>query len=124
MWRNTSNRQSGRPASRTRTLVPGSSLRRLARTLPAEPPPTMTTSNRCGTGRMLAVQLPHREAMAAGSVDIGLEPVAELARPAVGEVEADGRGDRPALEELDPQLDDVVADRGVGRVAELLDPVA
>src|SRR5512143_3546013 len=123
MWRNTSNRQSGRPASRTRTLVPGSSLRRWARTLPAEPPPTMTTSNRCGTGRMLAVQLPDGEAMAAGSVDVRLQPVAELPWPPVREVEPDRRGDRAAVEELDPQLRDVVTDRGISRVAELLDPM-
>jgi hypothetical protein len=36
--------RSGGPASRSRTLLPGSSLRRLARTHPADPAPTMTQS--------------------------------------------------------------------------------
>src|SRR3954454_9202339 len=46
MWMNGSIRQSLRPASRTRTLVPLSAERRFARAHPAEPPPTMTTSYR------------------------------------------------------------------------------
>ena len=42
MWMKTSQRESGRPASSTSTDVDGSAERRLASTLPAEPPPTMT----------------------------------------------------------------------------------
>ena len=44
MWMNTSHDQSGRPASSTSTLLPGSAESRLASTLPAEPPPTITKS--------------------------------------------------------------------------------
>src|SRR6516162_2662455 len=44
MWMNTSNGSSGRPASSTRTRLPGSALSRFASALPAEPPPTMTKS--------------------------------------------------------------------------------
>src|SRR5512132_1317941 len=43
---NTSQSQSGLPASRTSTWLAGSSESRLARTLPADPPPTMMKSNR------------------------------------------------------------------------------
>src|SRR5262245_53802061 len=46
MWMNGSSRQSDRPASRTRTRRLGSALSRFARTHPADPPPTMTTSHR------------------------------------------------------------------------------
>ncbi len=42
MWMNGSIRKSDRPASSTRTDVPGSALSRLASAHPAEPPPTMT----------------------------------------------------------------------------------
>src|ERR1044072_843606 len=51
MCRKTSKRQSGRPASRTSTRVPGSSDSRLASTQPAPPPPTMTKSNRSSIER-------------------------------------------------------------------------
>src|SRR5690348_11340277 len=44
MWMNTSAFQSGRPASRTSTRTAGSALRRAASALPADPPPTITTS--------------------------------------------------------------------------------
>src|SRR5215210_8250965 len=47
MWTKTSHSESLRPASRTRTERPGSALSRLARALPAEPPPTTTKSYRC-----------------------------------------------------------------------------
>ena len=44
MWMNRSQMKSGRPASSTSTVVPGSTLSRLANAEPAEPPPTMTKS--------------------------------------------------------------------------------
>src|SRR5262245_48495250 len=44
MWMNGSTLKSERPASSTRTDVPGSALRRLARAQPALPPPTITKS--------------------------------------------------------------------------------
>src|SRR2546423_2946526 len=46
MWTKTSKRESGRPASRTRTRIDGSALSRLASAQPADPPPTMTKSYR------------------------------------------------------------------------------
>src|SRR3712207_2810528 len=47
MWTKTSQRESLRPASSTSTRLPGSALSRLARALPADPPPTMTKSYSC-----------------------------------------------------------------------------
>src|SRR3954452_12425552 len=44
MWMNTSQGQSERPASSTSTRTDGSSDSRLASTLPADPPPTITKS--------------------------------------------------------------------------------
>src|SRR3954452_24158036 len=44
MWMKTSARQSGRPASSTSTRTAGSALRRAGSALPADPPPTITTS--------------------------------------------------------------------------------
>src|SRR3954470_15855779 len=64
MWTKTSNRKSGRPASRTRTRTDGSADSRLARTQPADPPPTMTKSYRAPLTRpMLAARVgPHATA--------------------------------------------------------------
>ena len=44
MWSRKSHRRSIGPASNTNTRVEGSALRRFANTQPAEPPPTMMTS--------------------------------------------------------------------------------
>src|SRR6478735_1493004 len=57
MCTNGSIRQSEWPASRTRTLVPGSAERRLASAQPAEPPPTITTSYRSARIRPPALGL-------------------------------------------------------------------
>src|SRR4051812_19611644 len=141
MCRNTSNRQSGRPASSTRTRVPGSSVRRLARTQPAEPPPTMTTSNRSSGMRRdatsEAARKPRRASVGSGVVRdnlhgkpvparpgrIGGELVRQLAGAAVREVEPNGRAECARGPELAPQALDVVPDGRIGGVAEVLDPM-
>src|SRR5512135_209768 len=124
MWTKTSNRQSGRPASRTRTRVPGSSVRRLASTLPADPPPTMTTSKRSDTRPILARQLPNGESVTARPVAVRAGVIGELARSAAPEVEPDRRAELALLPELLPQPRDVLADRRVGGVAEGLERAA
>src|SRR6185436_7029582 len=100
MCRKTSKRQSGRPASSTSTRVPGSSESRFASTQPADPPPTITTSNRSSIERRSYQRGARRrallrggndadgQAMAAGAGVVGGEAVGELARAAVEVVEA------------------------------------
>src|SRR4051812_11836685 len=120
MWRKTSKRQSGRPASRTRIRVEGSSESRFASTQPAEPPPTITTSKRssaitrnlagpgCGAAEILAgptgrgplVLRGRQDAdgkpMATGAVGVRFETIGNLSRTPIGMVEPERRGERAA----------------------------
>src|SRR5574338_632977 len=125
MCRKTSKRQSGRPASSTRTRVPGSSDRRFASTQPAEPPPTITTSKRSSIGsRSYRLRPPAGSVNGCVARGRGDQAGSPLSGTGVGVVEAERRGERAALPVLLPQPNDVVADRGVGRIAEVLDAVA